>query len=505
MAYQPLPIETLSLGSLQLDLINYRIPTRRDDEASAIAYMVESEEVIEAARSILRNGYFDNEIPIVAKEGDRTVVLEGNRRVCALKCLAAPTLAADFEQEFRALLKRYALEAEELPTRIRVLVATSREAAAPHIARLHTGRSKKPWSRDQQATFYYSLLREHTTVEDIRARYSGADVVRFIKMAVVRRFLSEVRFDDPSLHDYVVGSKLKMSAFEYAYRIGDVAEAIGIQFGQDGRLIPSNESPEKLGRNHHGEDLRALEYLVNEFRAQRLNTRSPELQKKNVAHQRLLAELERSRSEDGGAPDPSGGTTDPESGSASGTGRSGSSDPQGGGPSGTQGPKTGTSGNGTTQPRGGSEGSGARGPNHPDAKPTLSVAGLDLSNIPVGLQKRYLEIRNLKLKDVPLAAAVHLRTVLETTAKFHFEGTATPASGELASVMGTVQVAYGNDRSIKHQVNTIRSAQIATPGSVQWFNHAAHSTDPTGVTERHVREAWELIVPVLRRLLRPPS
>lgn len=505
MAYQPLPIETLALGSLQLDLTNYRIPTKRDDEASAIAYLVESEDVIGAARSILRGGYFDNEIPIVVKEGDRSVVLEGNRRVCALKCLAAPTLAADFEHDFRTLLKRYALEAEELPTRIRVLVAPSREAAAPHIARLHTGQSKRSWSRDQQATFYFSLLRDHTTVEDIRARYPGTDVVRFIKMAVVRRFLSEVPFDDPSLHDYVISSKLTMSAFEYAYRIAEVAEAIGIQFGSDGRLVPTDESPEKIGKSHQGADLRALEYLVNEFRAERLNTRAPEFKKKHEAHQRLLAALEARRSSADEAADPDDGMTSGgayPNGAAAGTG---AGEPHGGSSSGAQGSGPGASGTGAGPAPGGSEGSGPRGPNHPDTKATLSTAGLDLSNIPVGLQKRYREIRNLKVKEVPLAAAVHLRTVLETTAKFHFESTDTPASGELTAVMGVVHAAYASEKPIKHQLNTIRNSPISTPGSVQWFNHAAHSTDPTGVSDRHVREAWELIVPVLRRLLRSPS
>jgi len=32
----------------------------------------------------------------------------------------------------------------------------SKSVAARHIARLHTTQSKKPWSRDQQATYYYS-------------------------------------------------------------------------------------------------------------------------------------------------------------------------------------------------------------------------------------------------------------------------------------------------------------------------------------------------------------
>ena len=190
MTYKELPIIQVELDQLLLDLENYRIPTRREDETAALKYLFASEDVIGAARMILRDGYFDNEVPITiaASTQDETssyIVLEGNRRVSALKTLHNPTLIPDYENEVRLLLKRYALEAENLPRRIRVLVAPDRTTASPHVARLHTGVSKKRWSLDQQATFYYSLLNEQTTVDDIKAHYPDVNVVRFMKMAVM--------------------------------------------------------------------------------------------------------------------------------------------------------------------------------------------------------------------------------------------------------------------------------------------------------------------------------
>ena len=65
MAYEQLPIVEVDLDQLLLDLENYRIPTRRDDEAGALKYLFASEDVVGAARLILRDGYFDNEVPIV--------------------------------------------------------------------------------------------------------------------------------------------------------------------------------------------------------------------------------------------------------------------------------------------------------------------------------------------------------------------------------------------------------------------------------------------------------
>jgi len=180
MAYEQLPIVEVELDRLLLDLENYRIPTRRDDEAGALKYLFASEDVLGAARLILRNGYFDNEVPIVittSSQDESYTVLEGNRRVSALKALHEPGIVPGHEAEIRSLLKRYALEADSLPDRIRVIVAPDRATAAPHIARLHTGISKKRWSRDQQATFYYSLLDDQTTIDDVKAQYPDVNVV----------------------------------------------------------------------------------------------------------------------------------------------------------------------------------------------------------------------------------------------------------------------------------------------------------------------------------------
>ena len=136
-------------------------------------YLFASEDAVEAAKLILRDGYFDNEVPIVTDDGGY-IVLEGNRHVSALKALHDPNIVPASAEAVRTLLRRYATEAQDQAA-IRVLEAPDRDAR-PHIARLHTGLSKRRWSRDQQATFYYSLLDGHMTVADIKADYPGVEV-----------------------------------------------------------------------------------------------------------------------------------------------------------------------------------------------------------------------------------------------------------------------------------------------------------------------------------------
>lgn len=501
MAYEQLPIVDVALDRLLLDLENYRIPTRRDDEAGALKYLFASEDVLGSARLILRDGYFDNEVPIVIANdaeagGPPYVVLEGNRRVSALKALQNPALVPGHESDVRALLKRYAVEAQNLPERIRVIVAPNRAAAAPHVARLHTGISKRRWSRDQQATFYYSLVDDQTTVDDVKAQYPDVDVVRFMKMAVMRKYLAAAPFADPSLHQYAASDDLRMSVFEYAYRNKDIALAIGAEFDRDGQLLPGSSSPEKIAAALPKIKRDALEYLVNEFRADRLNTRSPEFKKTSPLHQTLVDRLNGKAS-----PQPDPATPGSSESAARSSGPSESSR------SGTSAPPPGGSANTTSDPSPASDplpAAGGRGPNHPDTKDRLDLTGLGYENSTLNLKLRYFELREIGLAKLPISAAILMRSALESTIKVHFEGSTTPVSGELSKVFVQVVQSYGSDKALKATINSIQSGNVHKHGSIQWFNLIAHSADAS-VSAEDVRQAWKVVNPLLRHLLRPPA
>lgn len=148
-------------------------------------------------------------------------------------------------------------------------------------------------------------------------------------------------------------------------------------------------------------------------------------------------------------------------------------------------------------------GAGSRGPNHPDTKDTLDLSGLDYENAPLNLKLRYFELRRINLGNLPIASAILLRSVLEATIKVHFEGSATPATGELSAVFKVVAQTYGSEKTLKSTIGAIQSGNAHKHGSIQWFNLIAHSADAS-VTAEDVRQAWKVVNPLLRRLLRPP-
>jgi hypothetical protein len=514
VGYEPLPIAEVNVDDLRLDLDNYRIPTHRDDETSALKYLFLSEDVLGAARAIIRDGYFDNEVPLVVADDDGGyVVLEGNRRVSALKALLNPAVIPGHEGEVQGLLKRFAVEADQLPTRIRVMVAESRGQVAPRIARLHSGRSKRAWSLDQQATYYYSLLDKSATPEDVRAHYPDVNVTRFLKMAAVRRFLANARFTDRSLRSWVSGKsgaddgELKMSAFEYAYKVREIAAAIGLSFDRDGLLEPRAQTPERIGKALGGAQLVALEYLVSEFRAERLNTRSLEFKRGTPAQSALVARLE------GRIPssDPSGGADDhADSVPEDGAGASEPTDPHGGSGIGDEAGNSDASTSGSGEGESSSDAGRGRGPNHPDTRLTLDLTGLTYGDTHVNLNRRYQELRKLEVRSVPIATAMVMRSVLESTIKWHYEASGVRAHGELKDVFARVKGDYGRDRALRAAIGRVHSGGSSEPGSITWFNGIVHDGD-AAPSEAAVRAAWDLINPLLRHLLRqaatagPPS
>lgn len=487
MAYKQLPIIEVDVDKLRLDLENYRIPIAPDDEDAALNYLFASEDVLDQVKLFLRDGYFDNEVPIAVKEAGAYVILEGNRRVSALKAIAKPGVAPAHQAQVEELRTRYATEVPNMPKKIRVIVVPNRAAARKHIARLHTGLSKRRWSRDQQANYYFSFLGPGVAVKDLKALYPDVAIVRFLRMVAVRRFLSGVKFKDKALREYVVSADLTMSSFEYAYRNAAIAAAIGIKFGSDGRIEPARKKPENIGASLRVDVRDGLEYLMKGFHSGAFNTRSPEFKAGSQEQTDMIARLVGSPTvtddeiEDTSGSSAAGGAGGGAGGSSGGTGR-GSGGGAGGGASGS--------------------GGGGRGPNDPDTLLGLDVAGLPFEHIPSNLKKRVLELRAINVQKTPAAAAMLLRSVLEATIKWHFDGSNPPASGMLNDVFPSVVSTYGKQRALRDSINTINSGAATKPGSIRWFNAAAHNPN-LEVKADAVRSAYALIQPVLIRLLKP--
>ena len=150
--------EKIPINSLFLDLENPRFEPVRD-EAAAIAHLAIDEKVSALAEDIIQQKGL-NPLEIVgvmlaSKKGQkaRYTVLEGNRRICALKLLGDPDLAPP---TLRSRFEKLAARWHEVKS-IDVIVFTSRDEAKPWLERLHEGEKegvgRKSWDPRQTQRF----------------------------------------------------------------------------------------------------------------------------------------------------------------------------------------------------------------------------------------------------------------------------------------------------------------------------------------------------------------
>lgn len=296
MSYDQPQLKTLTLEELTLDTINPRFVDEQDGQEQTIKHLFDTAKIVELATNILKQGYFENEIPIVLAQNQKYIVLEGNRRVCCLKALNNPRLTpTKYTNKISQLLTRYELEAQNLPKSIRVLVVNTREEAAPHIARLHTKTTKEKWTLDQQATFYYNQYLQGTKISTILASDENR-VVRLMKMAAMRRLITSIPYNNDELKHYAASSDLKMSMLEYAYDKAEIQEAFGIEFTEFGLVREQGSAevypkPEEVATRLSTNHIDAIEYIIKEFKAKRLNTRSPRLKTRDPQYQALITTL----------------------------------------------------------------------------------------------------------------------------------------------------------------------------------------------------------------------
>lgn len=482
MAYSQFPIEDAPVRGLKLDLSNYRFPIDQPTESAAMNYLFAAHDVMAVARIILRDGYVDNELPLVVREDERLVILEGNRRLSALRALLAPSLVPSHQTELDRLLRRYAPEAANLPETIRVMLFPDREAAAPVLARLHIGESKRAWSLDEQAKFVLAQLTDGVSVEILREQLPAIkDVVRLIRMGRVREMLKNVTLSDAGLAEYAASDRLAMSSFEYAYRNPDIQSAIGLAFDDNGDLVSHTSTPSQIF---------ALERLLRGFKAGELNTRRG-LKQGSDELRTLLDEMQ-------GAP--SATADDIAERVDVGSIDDASALPNPGTP--PRNPEPRSDGNGAPPPQ--PPEPTRRGPNNPETKRNLDFAGIDENSLPLPLKHRVRELRRVDVVEFPAGAAMLMRSVIESAIKEHYGAKDGPeATGMLSTVMTRVTSDYGKDGQLAHAISTINrigKGASTSAGTGEWFNLVSHSVN-IDVNGKQVHEAWRVVHPLVRFLL----
>lgn len=142
--------EEIEPTKLSLDLTNPRFGlSEASDEVAALQTLLDTADLKELWNSIAERGYEKFEPLVAMKEGGKTVVLEGNRRLAAVKLLIDPGLLGDgVRRRVPALSPEKLSTCDTLP----VILVNSRAEAAGYIGFKHVNGPTR-WSSLAKAKF----------------------------------------------------------------------------------------------------------------------------------------------------------------------------------------------------------------------------------------------------------------------------------------------------------------------------------------------------------------
>jgi hypothetical protein len=158
-------------SNLELDPENPRLPerlkTKDTTEKDVLNWMLEDATLIDLMASIAENGFFPGEPIIVIKNTSNKnyIVIEGNRRLAAVKLLQDPSLAGVSTKSVHEI-SNIAFQNKHVPIDLMVFVAISRDSVDNYLGFRHvTG--VKQWPTISKARYLYRLFKSRPYFDGI--------------------------------------------------------------------------------------------------------------------------------------------------------------------------------------------------------------------------------------------------------------------------------------------------------------------------------------------------
>lgn len=212
---------------IRLDPRNVRLDISEGvPESDIIQDLFANEKAHSLVEAIAEVGLLTHEVPIVLERDGQFVVVEGNRRVAALKAIQNPYLAPSHQARIAKLAKK--IPNRDAIRRITVKKAPSQDDADQLVAALHTGNQRVAWTPTRQAAFFQAQLNAGKSPEALIDQYPTINVRKFITRTMILDLFYNVDYDDESLGDYVRSRRFPVSTLERLYKNDRFLELIGI-------------------------------------------------------------------------------------------------------------------------------------------------------------------------------------------------------------------------------------------------------------------------------------
>ncbi|MBZ9869217.1 hypothetical protein LB515_27900 [Mesorhizobium sp. CA15] len=156
---------TVPINDLYLDPENPRLPAYVErDQDSMFSYLAQNSSIEELMTAISENDFFQAEALIAVPVGKELIVVEGNRRLTALKLLSGQT----FDQ-ISTRISELQASAKHRPSSVPVAIYDSREEVLNYLGNRHIA-GVKPWGALAKARYIKQLFDHTSSQEDFPER-----------------------------------------------------------------------------------------------------------------------------------------------------------------------------------------------------------------------------------------------------------------------------------------------------------------------------------------------
>ena len=147
-----IPVSNLAFDTRNPRLTEFDISTKESD---LVKFLWEAMDVRELMLSIAASGYFPHEPVIVAEENGKNVVIEGNRRLAAVKLLLDPTLRKGLKGDIPSATEKIHQSIEKIPC-----LLSSREKAWRYLGFKHVNGPAK-WGSYAKSHYIANVHRDY--------------------------------------------------------------------------------------------------------------------------------------------------------------------------------------------------------------------------------------------------------------------------------------------------------------------------------------------------------
>jgi hypothetical protein len=253
------------LRDLHLDPRNVRLEIDPKVEADILEDLFVNEDALGLVEAICTVGYLTHDVPVAIKREGKYIMVEGNRRLAALKAIQNPQLAPTHKA-------RIATFADQLADRsslskLRVMIAPNQTVADQLVAAIHTGNLRRPWTPARQAAFFQAQIDSGKKLKTLLDRYPTVDVRKFVFRAHMLNTFRSAKYPDPELRDYLATKEWTrgLSVLARIYESREFLELTGFKMDEEGRLTKA------ISQTKFNE---MATIIVEGMRSGNLNTRS---------------------------------------------------------------------------------------------------------------------------------------------------------------------------------------------------------------------------------------